>query len=182
MMLTLLALISVVALNPPPNEMAVAQRAMQGADHDHDGSLSFAEYRPLDVQAAHHGEEHFQAGDANHDGLLSLAELAVTLHKQTWFAVLSEGTETCFTRLDADKNRKLDSTEYRKISRMGGHAEPHFKHADTDGDGFLSLAEFAAHAEAKIETPGEPPQREALTDGKFKRGNSNGKFKGVRTH
>lgn len=132
------------------DSMPVSKRAMQAADKDRDGKLALAEYRPLDVQAAHHGEEHFKAADANRDGFLDLTELATALQKQTWFAILVEGIEPCFTRLDADKNSKLDVAEYRKISRMGAHAEQHFNGADKDNDGFLSLAEFTTHAEGRL--------------------------------
>jgi hypothetical protein len=125
-------------------------RAMQAADKNQDGKLTLAEYLPLDVQAKHHGEEHFSAGDTNKDGFLDVTELTSTLRKQTWFAILSEGTETCFTRLDTNKDSKLEASEYRKISRMGAHAEQHFKGADLNHDGFLNRAEFVAHAEAKL--------------------------------
>ena len=125
-------------------------RIFKAADKDHDGKLTLAEYLPLDVQAKHHGDEHFKAGDANADGFIDASELATTLHKQTWFAILSEGIEPCFTRLDANQDGKLDAAEYRKISRMGAHSEQHFKGADTDMDGFLTMTEFAAHAEAKL--------------------------------
>ncbi|MEY4485232.1 MAG: EF-hand domain pair [Verrucomicrobiota bacterium] len=119
---------------------------MQRADLNHDGKLCLAEYLPLDVQAKHHGDEHFTAGDTNHDGFLDPLELGETLKKQTWFAILSEGTEACFARIDANKDDKLDLTEYRKISRMGAHAEQHFKSADRDDDSFLNKAEFTTHA------------------------------------
>ena len=125
-------------------------RILKAAEKDHDGKLTLAEYLPLDVQAKHHGEEHFKSGDANSDGFIDASELATTLHKQTWFAILSEGIEPCFTRLDANQDGKLNAAEYRKISRMGAHAEQHFKGADADKDGFLSKTEFAAHAEAKL--------------------------------
>lgn len=55
-----------------------------------------------------------------------------------------------FTRLDAIKDGKLDATEYRKISKMGGHSQQHFNGADTNKDGFLDLTEFTAHAGAKL--------------------------------
>ncbi len=134
-------------------------RVLKAADKNHDGKLSLGEYLPLDVQAKHHGEAHFESGDANLDGFLDVIELAETLKKQTWFAILSEGTDACFARLDANKDGKLDATEYRKISRMGAHAGQHFSSADTDKDGFLSLAEFAAHAEAKLNAVAQPPKR-----------------------
>ena len=146
-------------LGAEPNESTVAERALSAADQDHNGKLSLTEYLPLDVQAKHHGEEHFKAGDANHDGFLDVTELAATLHKQTWFAILSEGTEACFARLDAEKNGKLDVKEYRKISRMGAHAEQHFKGADKDEDGFLSVVEFTAHAEEKLKSISDSPKR-----------------------
>lgn len=130
----------------------VIERVMQTADANKDGKLSLAEYLPLDVQAKHHGEQHFKAGDANHDRFLTPDELASTLKKQTWFAILSEGIEPAFKRQDKDDNGKLDAAEYRKISRMGAHAEQHFKGADANKDGFLSLAEFTAHAEARLKT------------------------------
>lgn len=125
-------------------------RILKAADKDHDGKLTLAEYLPLDVQAKHHGDQHFKSGDANADGFIDASELATTLHKQTWFAILSEGIETCFTRLDANQDGKLDAAEYRKISRMGGHAEQHFKGADTDKDGFLNMAEFTENAEYRL--------------------------------
>ena len=125
-------------------------RIMTAADKNRDGKLTLAEYLPLDVQARHHGEEHFKTGDANADGFIHATELPAALRKQTWFAILSEGIEPCHTRLDTDKDGQLNATEYRKISRMGGHAEQHFKGADADKDGFLSMTEFTSHADSRL--------------------------------
>ncbi|MEN3944168.1 EF-hand domain-containing protein [Prosthecobacter sp. SYSU 5D2] len=122
------------------------------ADKNQDGRLSLEEYLPLDVQARHHGADHFHAGDADKNGLLDATELAAVLQKQTWFAILSEGIGKCFSRLDADHDGRLNAGEYRQVSRMGGHAAQHFKCADKDQDGFLSLAEFTAHAEQRLKT------------------------------
>lgn len=143
--LVLLAVSSVIADDAP-----LTARILKAADNNHDGKLTLAEYLPLDVQAKHHGEEHFKSGDANADGVIDAAELPAALRKQTWFAILSEGIEPCFTRLDTNKDGQLNAAEYRKISRMGAHAEQHFKGADADKDGFLSKAEFAAHAEGRL--------------------------------
>jgi Spy/CpxP family protein refolding chaperone len=52
--------------------------------------------------------------------------------------------------MDANKDNKLDASEYRKISKMGHHSEQHFKGADANHDGFLDLTELTAHAEAKL--------------------------------
>ncbi len=142
-----------------PNAAPVIERVMLIADKDKDGRLTLAEYLPLDVQARHHGDEHFKKGDANGDGFLDRVELATVLRKQTWFAILSEGAESCFARLDLDNNRKLDAREYRKVSRMGGHAEQHHRGADTDRDGQLNLAEFKTHAEAKLKSAAELTNR-----------------------
>lgn len=144
--LFLLAAATLLAADDTP----LITRILKAADKNNDQKLTMAEYLPLDVQAKHHGDEHFKSGDANADGFIDASELATTLHKQTWFAILSEGIAPCFTRLDANQDGKLDAAEYRKISRMGAHAEQHFKGADTDKDGFLSQAEFAVHAEAKL--------------------------------
>lgn len=138
-------------------------RILKAAEKDHDGKLTLAEYLPLDVQAKHHGDERFKSGDANADGFIDASELASALHKQTWFAILSEGIEPCFTRLDANQDGKLNAAEYRKISRMGAHAEQHFKGADSDKDGFLSKGEFAAHSKAKLKAveEGTPKKKKA---------------------
>ena len=126
-------------------------RVMKLVDRNRNDKLSLEEFLPLDVQARHHGEEHFKEGDKNGNGSLDAEELAAELaRKQTWFAILSEGTETCFKRIDADGDGKLDAKEYRTVSRMGGHAEHHHQSADSDGDGFLDLAEFTTHANAKL--------------------------------
>jgi Ca2+-binding EF-hand superfamily protein len=60
----------------------------------------------------------------------------------------------------ANKNKdgKLDATEYRKISKMGHHANQQFNGADSNKDGFLDLAEFAAHAESKLGALEKPKQ------------------------
>ncbi len=129
---------------------ALMQRILKAADTNKDGKLSLEEYKTLDVQALHHGEEHFKTGDVSHDGFIDAAELPGALSKQTWFAILSEGSEPCFTRLDVNKDGKLDGTEYRKISKMGHHSEQRFKGADVDKDSMLDLAEFTAHAEYKL--------------------------------
>ena len=145
-----LATVSLVAAEP---SAALMQRIMKAADKNKDGKLSLEEYKALDVQALHHGEEHFKAGDTNHDGFIDAAELAGALGRQAWFAILSEGTEACFARLDANKDGKLDLTEYRNISKMGHHSDQHFKGANTNKDGFLDLAEFTVHAEHKLKAP-----------------------------
>jgi Ca2+-binding EF-hand superfamily protein len=130
--------------------VSLMQRILKAADKSHDGKLSVEEYKTLDVQAKHHGDEHFQAGDKNNDGFIDATELADALKKQTWFAILSEGTEVCFQRLDVNKDARLDAAEYRKVSKMGGHSEQHFNGADANKDGFLDLTEFTAHAEHKL--------------------------------
>ena len=126
------------------------QRILKATDKSSDGKLSLEEYKPLDVQAKHHGDEHFKAGDKNGDGFIDATELAGALKKQTWFAILSEGIEPCFARMDSNKDNRLDASEYRKISKMGHHSEQHFKGADANHDGFLDLTEFTAHAEGKL--------------------------------
>jgi Ca2+-binding EF-hand superfamily protein len=156
--LTLLVLSGVPLL--AADDAPLIARIMTAADKNRDGKLALAEYLPLDVQARHHGEEHFKTGDANADGFIDATELPAALRKQTWFAILSEGIESCFTRLDTDKDGQLNATEYRKISRMGAHAEQQFKGADADKDGILSKGEFAAHAAAKLK---------ALEDGTLKK-------------
>jgi len=148
------AIASLTAAEP---STALMQRIMKAADKNKDGKLSLEEYKPLDVQALHHGEEHFKAGDANNDGFLDATELAVKLHKQTWFAILSEGTETCFAGLDTNHDGRLSHEEYRKVSRMPNHAGQHFHGADTNKDGFLDLAEFTAHADAKLNSLEDSP-------------------------
>jgi Ca2+-binding EF-hand superfamily protein len=149
-----LATASLIAAEP---SAALMQRIMKAADKNKDGKLSLEEYKALDVQAFHHGEEHFKAGDASHDGFIDTAELAGALGRQTWFAILSEGTEPCFALLDANKDDKLDATEYRKISKMGHHSDQHFNGADSNKDGFLNLAEFTAHAEQKLKALEDGP-------------------------
>jgi Ca2+-binding EF-hand superfamily protein len=140
-----------------PHTEEVAGRAMKAADRNKDGRLSLEEFKLLDVQAKHHGDEHFERGDVNQDGFLDRGELATELAaKQTWFVILCEGVEACFLRLDTDKNQKLDPQEYRKVSRMGGHAEQHHRGADANKDGQLDLAEFTAHAEAKLNSAADP--------------------------
>jgi Ca2+-binding EF-hand superfamily protein len=129
---------------------ALMQRILKAADKSSDGKLSLEEYKLLDVQAKHHGDEHFKAGDKNGDGFIDATELAGALKKQTWFAILSEGIEPCFARMDSNKDNRLDASEYRKISKMGHHSEQHFKGADANHDGFLDLTEFTAHAEGKL--------------------------------
>jgi TPR repeat protein len=141
-------------------EQGVLDRAMKIADKNKDGKLTLEEFKPLDVQARNHADEHFERGDANKDGFLDRAELAAELaQKQTWFVILCEGVRPCFARLDSDRNKKLDAKEYRKISKMGGHSEQHFSGADTDKNGFLNVAEFAAHAEAKLKSAANPKKR-----------------------
>ena len=142
-----LAATTLIAVEPSP---ALMQRILKAADKSSDGKLSLEEYKPLDVQAKHHGDEHFKAGDKNSDGFIEATELAGALNKQTWFAILGEGIEPCFARMDANKDNKLDASEYRKISKMGHHSEQHFKGADANHDGFLDLAEFTVHAEQKL--------------------------------
>lgn len=161
--LTLLVLSSVPLL--AADDAPLIARIIQAADKNKDQKLTLAEYLPLDVQARHHGEEHFKTGDANADGFIDATELPAALRKQTWFAILSEGIESCFTRLDANQNGKLDAAEYRKISRMGGHAEQHFKGADADKDGFLSMAEFTSHAESRLSAIEEGAPRKKKVKG-----------------
>jgi Ca2+-binding EF-hand superfamily protein len=150
--ITALLLAAPATLHATEPSAVLMQRIMKAADKNKDGMLSLDEYKALDVQALHHGEEHFKAGDTNHDDFIDTTELAGALSKQTWFAILSEGAEPCFARIDANKDGKLDATEYRKISKMGHHSEQHFKGADANKDSLLDLAEFTVHAEQKLKT------------------------------
>lgn len=143
----LLLTTSVITATPSAPLM---QRIMNAVDKDKDGKLSLEEFKPLDVQARHHGDDHFKAGDKNSDGFIDADELADALKKQTWFAILSEGIEPCFARTAANKDNQLEAAEYRKISKMGHHSDQHFKGADANHDGFLDPAEFTAHAEAML--------------------------------
>ena len=149
-LLTIVTALLFTQLTHAEPSAALMQRILKAADKSSDGKLSLEEYKPLDVQAKHHGDEHFKAGDKNSDGFIDAAELAGALKKQTWFAILGEGIEPCFARMDANKDNQLDASEYRKISRMGHHSEQHFKGADANHDGFLDLTEFTAHAEGKL--------------------------------
>jgi len=135
-------------LNQPKPTLLL--RIMTAADKNKDGKLSVVEYKTLDVQATHHGDDHFATGDTNKDGFIDSSELAGALSRQTWYAILSEGTEACFSRLDTNKDTKLDPKEFRLISKMGAHTEQHFKGADNNKDGFLDLTEFSGLAEHKI--------------------------------
>ena len=149
-LLTLITVLLFTHLTHAEPSAALMQRILKAADKSSDGKLSLEEYKPLDVQAKHHGDEHFKAGDKNGDGFIDATELAGALKKQTWFAILSEGIEPCFARMDSNKDNRLDASEYRKISKMGHHSEQHFKGADANHDGFLDLTEFTAHAEGKL--------------------------------
>jgi len=146
-------------LNQP--KPTLLQRIMTAADKNKDGKLSVLEYKTLDVQATHHGDAHFEASDTNKDGFIDITELAGALSRQTWYTILSEGTEACFNRLDSNKDAKLDIKEFRPISKMGAHTEQHFKSADTNKDGFLDLDEFSGLAEHKIVKAPEvsPPKK-----------------------
>lgn len=149
-MKTILLLLTATSLSAAEPSAALLQRILKAADKNKDGKVTLEEYKPLDVQALHHGAEHFKAGDKNSDGFIDATELAGALKKQTWFAILSEGIEPCFTRLDLNSDKQLDAREYRQISKMGAHSEQHFKGADANKDGFLDLSEFIAHAEHRL--------------------------------
>lgn len=148
--LTALTLLLLLSVAHAESNAALMQRIMNAADKNKDGKLSLEECKTLDVQALHHGDEHFKTGDSNHDGFIDATELAAALQKQTWFAILTEGIEACFHRLDANRDGRLDAKEYRKISKMGHHSDQHFNSADTNKDGFLNLTEFVAHAEHRL--------------------------------
>ena len=149
-LLTLVTALILTHLTHAVPSTGLMQRILKAADKSSDGKLSLEEYKPLDVQAKHHGDEHFKAGDKNSDSFIDATELAHALNKQTWFAILSEGIEPCFARLDANKDNQIDTSEYRQISKMGHHSEQHFKGTDANHDGFLDLAEFTVHAEQKL--------------------------------
>jgi len=146
-LILLAALPAAEVIQPKPT---LLQRIMTAADKSKVGKLSVVEYKTLDVQATHHGDDHFALSDTNKDGFIDSSELAGALSRQTWYAILSEGTETCFSRLDTSKDAKLDLKEFRPISKMGAHTEQHFKSADANKDGYLNLAEFSELAEHKI--------------------------------
>ena len=118
---------------------SVNTRVMHAADKDKDGKLTLEEYKPLDVQAKHHGEEHFKAGDARQG---SLPRLQRTHHHPSQANLVRHPQRRhgrCFLRLDTNHDGNLDASEYRRISRMGAHAGQHFKSADVDKNGSLTL-------------------------------------------
>jgi len=107
LVLLLLTATSFTAVEPSATLM---QRIMKAADKNNDGKRTLEEYKTLDVQARHHGDEHFKVGDKNSDGFIDATELAGALNKQTWFAILSEGIEASFTRIDANKDIRVRRT------------------------------------------------------------------------
>ncbi len=143
-----------------PRTEPVIDRVIRAADKNKDGRIQFEEFKLLDVQARNHADEHFARGDADKNGYLDRKELTAELaKKQTWFVILCEGVEASFARHDINKDNKLDPKEYRKVSRMGGHATHHHRNADTNKDGFLDLTEFRAHAEAKLKFATNPVKK-----------------------
>ena len=46
-----------------PRKVALLKRILTAADKNKDGRLSVTEFKTLDVQALHHGPEHFEQGD-----------------------------------------------------------------------------------------------------------------------
>ena len=50
------------------------------------------------------------------------------------------------------RTRNIFQKEYRKVSKMSGHARQQFKVGDTNQDTLLDLAEFTRRAQAKLKT------------------------------
>jgi Ca2+-binding EF-hand superfamily protein len=79
---------SFTALEPSTTLM---QRIMKAADKNNDGKVTLEEYQPLDVQARHHGDEHFKSADANKDSFLDFSEF--TAHAEHRLAALESGRQ-----------------------------------------------------------------------------------------
>lgn len=78
-LLTLITVLLFTHLTRAEPSAGLMQRILKAADKSSDGKLSLEEYKPLDVQAKHHGDEHFKAGDKNSDSFIDAAELADAL-------------------------------------------------------------------------------------------------------
>ncbi len=111
------------------------ERFQQG-DTDHDGAISFAEWKQHSLR---HPDvlSSFLVADSDLDGLLSVEELqkATPEYQQPLLRHLFPG-------FDADQDGRLSLEEYR-MCPLANFQEPwHIPRPDQDGDGLLSLAEF----------------------------------------
>lgn len=130
-------------------------------DGDKDGKVSLAEF-----SAAREGW--LARVDANKDGVATQAEIDAG-----FAAGRKEHAQKRFTREDVDKDGKLARTETRMPAAM-------FERADTNHDGFLTLAEATdarqrAHDGAKAGKAGKPhAEGKGGPGGKLRRHDSNG--------
>jgi len=114
----------------------LGQERFQQGDTDHDGAISFVEWKQ---QTLRHPDilSAFLTADADLDGLLTPDELkkATPEFQQVLLRHLFPG-------FDADQDGRLSLDEYR-LSPLGNFQEPwHIPRVDLNEDGALSLAEF----------------------------------------
>jgi len=64
------------------------------------------------------------------------------------FAQDSNNTDQAFAKYDADRNGKLSTAEFSKVTTPDGK-KASIQEWDADGDGFISKAEFAAKYSAE---------------------------------
>lgn len=113
------------------------------ADRDGDGYLSKAEFLAAVPQA---GEEGFRITDRDGDGKVSHQEFAQMPggrgQGMNPRGRMSTDGQTRFQVMDADKDGELSYDEIN--AALPGFSREAFKAADTDGNGTLSHAEWAA--------------------------------------
>ncbi len=131
---------------------SVAQRDLWARlDTDHDGRIS-----PTESDADSAFGLKFDDLDTNDDGFVSQAEYGLAAK-----ADVSQGAEHAaahsmvvtretFTRLDSDKDGRISSTEADADAGFDGS----FSVMDGNGDGFVTDAEYRAHAKAAAQPQG----------------------------
>jgi len=125
---------------------SVAQRDLwMRLDADHDGRIS-----PVESDADASFGLKFDALDTNDDGFVSQAEYdgaakaEVSQGAEHAAAHSAVVTREAFTKLDSDGDGRISSTEADADAGFDGS----FSAMDGNGDGFVTDAEFRAHAKA----------------------------------
>lgn len=113
-----------VTTPPPPTP----EQAFRKADANGDGRVSRAEYD------AHQISEMFARFDANQDGVITEAEF-----------LAKGGTAEGFRRVNTSGSGRVTLAEAKASAGVRKTLDAPFNEADTNRDGFVSMAEFSAY-------------------------------------
>lgn len=132
-----------------PERLTLSSEALFAkTDLDGNGTVSYGEFSRTIELSPKHGPNDFQAADRNKDSVLDAVEFLERLHSVTWWRLSRKTPKEFFVQSDRDGNGALSMKEFAEIG--AGHLDAVFPRFDRNKSGDLDEQEVADYIKRVI--------------------------------